>query len=139
MSQENVDLIRRAYEQLSRHDPLGDWTWFFAEFAHDDLELWPSEMYLDADEVYRGHEGWARFWREFAAAWDHWRLEVDEIIDAGGDEVVVMARAVGRAKASGLDLEQTEGHLWTIRDGKAAVGRSFTDRADVLRAAGLSA
>ena len=139
MSRENVDLVRRAYEQLGQHDPLGDWSWFFDEFAHDDLELWPSEMYLDADEVYRGREGWARFWREFSDAWEWWRLEVDEIIDAGGEQVVVMARAVGRAKASGLDLSQEEAHVWTVRDGKAAVGRSYLSRADALRAAGLPA
>jgi ketosteroid isomerase-like protein len=137
MSRENVELISRAYEQLSRLDRFGDWRWFFAEFAHDELELWPSDMHVHAEEVYRGHAGWTRFWREFAGIWDHWRLEVDDIVDAGGDQVLVIARALARAKLSGLDLEQEEAHLWTIRDGKAAVVRSFRNRADAQRAAGL--
>jgi hypothetical protein len=28
MSQENVELVRRAYERLGKNDPLGDWSWF---------------------------------------------------------------------------------------------------------------
>jgi ketosteroid isomerase-like protein len=138
MSREIVELVRRAYEEFGRRGPLSDWSWLFEEFAHEDLELWPSDMYIDADEVYRGREGLLRFFHEPASIWDHWRLEVDEIIDAGEDQVVVLARAVGRARVSGLVLEQPEGHVWTFRDGKAAVGRSFSDQAEALRAAGLS-
>jgi hypothetical protein len=42
MSQENVDLVRRAYERLAEQDALGDWSWFFEEFADEDLALHPQ-------------------------------------------------------------------------------------------------
>ena len=138
MSRENVDLLRRAYARLAESDPLGDWTPLLQEFMAEDVALWPSAMYLDADEVYRGYDGWARFWREFAAVWNHWRIEVDDIIDAGDDLVVVLARAIGRATASGVDIEQPEGHVWRVRDGRLAAAWTHPDRAEVLRAAGLS-
>ena len=137
MSQENVELMRRGYEELARHGVLGDWSWFFEEFAHDDIELWPPR-YIDFEEVYRGRREWVRFWREWSETFDHFRYEVDAIIDAGGDKVLVMLRPVGRAKTSGLDLEQEETHVWTIRDGKMAVCRAFLDPEEGRRAAGLS-
>jgi hypothetical protein len=42
MSQENVEVVRRAYERLAEGDTLGDWSWFLDDFAHDDLELRPA-------------------------------------------------------------------------------------------------
>ena len=54
MSQENVEIVRRAYEQLAEQDALGDWSWFFEEFAHSELELHPQGTYLDAEGSYRG-------------------------------------------------------------------------------------
>jgi hypothetical protein len=39
MSKENVDLVRRAYERLAEQDALGDWSWFFEEFADEELGL----------------------------------------------------------------------------------------------------
>ena len=139
MSEENVEFVRRAYERLAQNDPLGDWTWFFDEFAHEDLELRPAGMYLDAAHSYRGREGWAQFWRDFSSVWEEWRFDPEafEFLDAG-DKVVVFARAVGRGKGSGIEIAQDEAHLWTLRDGRVAVGTSYPDREDALRDAGLA-
>jgi ketosteroid isomerase-like protein len=138
MSQENVEIVRRAYERLGEGDALGDWSWFFEEFAHDELELRPAGTYLDAASSYQGREGWARFWRDFSAVWEEWHFDPDafEFFDAG-EKVVVFARAVGIGKESGVKVIQDEAHLWTIRDGKMLLGVSFTDRTDALEAAGL--
>jgi ketosteroid isomerase-like protein len=139
MSQENVEVVRRAYERLAEGDPLGDWSWFLDEFAHDDLELRPAGMYLDAAPVYEGPEGWTRFWRDFSAVWEEWRFDSDafQFFDAG-DRVVVFARAIGRGKGSGVETTQDEAHLWTVRDRKLLLGISFMDRAEALEAVGLS-
>lgn len=139
MSQENVELVRRAYSGLAEHDPLGDWSWFFDEFAHEELELRPAGTYLDAAPSYEGHAGWARFWRDFSAVWDewHWVPEAFEFTDAG-DQVVVFARAVGTGKGSGIEVTQDEVHLWTITDGRLRLGVSYLDRDEALRAAGVA-
>jgi ketosteroid isomerase-like protein len=139
MSQENVELVRRAYERLADADVFGDWSWFFEEFAHDDLELRPAGMYLDVAPSYEGREGWAQFWRDFSSVWEEWHFDPDafEFFDAG-ERVVVFARPVGTGKGSGVEIDQEEAHLWTIREGKLLLGISYRDRAKALEAAGLS-
>jgi ketosteroid isomerase-like protein len=138
MSEENVELVRRAYERLGEGDPLGDWSWFFEEFAHDELELRPAGTYLDAASSYQGREGWAQFWRDFSAVWEEWHFDPGafEFFDAG-EKVVVFARAVGIGKGSGVVVTQDEAHLWKISDGKMLLGVSYMDRNEALEAAGL--
>jgi ketosteroid isomerase-like protein len=138
MSQENVEIVRRAYERLGEGDPLGDWSWFFDEFAHDDLELRPAGTYLDAAASYHGREGWARFWRDFSSVWEEWHFDPDafEFFDAG-ESVVVFARAEGTGKGSGVRVTQDEAHLWTISDARMRLGVSYMNRAEALEAAGL--
>jgi ketosteroid isomerase-like protein len=139
MSEENVELVKRAYEALAEHDPLGDWSWFLDEFAHDDLELRPAATGIDEGSSYKGREGWLQFWRDYSAAWDEVRYDPDsfEFFDAG-DQVVAFVRVVGKGKASGIEVAQEEAHLWTVRDGKVLLGVAYVNRADALRDAGLS-
>jgi ketosteroid isomerase-like protein len=139
MSQENLELVQRAYAAVSKHDVLGDWSWFFEEFAHEELELRAGETYLDVASVYKGQSGWARFWRDFSSVWEEWHFDSDsfEFFDAG-QRVVVFARAIGTGKGSGIEVTQDEAHVWTIRDGRMLLGISYLDRAEALAATGLS-
>ena len=138
MSRENVEIVRRAYQRLAQQDALGDWSWFFEEFAHEDLELHPAGMYLDAERSYRGKEGWASFWQDFAQVWEEWHFDEEafEFLDAG-DRVVVLARAVGIGRESGIEITQDEAHVWTVRQGKMLSATAYLDRAKALAAAGL--
>jgi ketosteroid isomerase-like protein len=139
LSRQNVNLVEAAYARLARQDPLGDWSWFFEEFAHDELELRPAATYLDAAPRYEGPEGWSRFWRDFSAVWEewHWDPESFEFFD-GGDEVVVFATAVGVGKGSGTETTQDEAHVWTITDGRMRLAISYLDRREAVRDAGLA-
>ena len=138
MSEENIELVRRAYAALAVHDPLGDWSWFLDDFAHDDLESRPGATGIDATSTYKGREGWLQFWRDWSSAWDVARYPSDalEFFDAG-DRVVVFARVVGKGKASGIEVAQDEAHLWTVRDGKSPLCVAYVNRAEALEAAGL--
>jgi len=138
MSQANVKIVRHVYEQLADRDLLGDWSWFFEEFAHDDLELRAAGTYLDAAPSYHGREGWAQFWRDFSSVWEEWHFDPGafEFFDAG-EQVVVFARAVGTGKESGIEVTQDEAHVWTIRDGRMLLAVSYMDRGEALEAAGL--
>jgi ketosteroid isomerase-like protein len=138
MSRENVELVRRAYERLGENDPLGDWSWFFEEFAHDDLELRPAGTYLDAAPRYQGRNGWAQFWQDFSSGWEEWHFDADafEFFDAG-EKVVVFARSVGIGSAGGIEVTQDEAHVWTVRDGRMLLAVSYMDSEEALEAAGL--
>jgi len=52
--------------------------------------------------------------------------------------VVVTLHFTGRGKGSGITMDDTDGHVFTIRDGKIVRWRGFNDRKEALEAAGLS-
>ena len=63
----------------------------------------------------------------------------EEFIDAGSDQVLVFSREGGRGRGSGAEVvTQPTAHLWTIRNGKAIRLRSYWERSEALKAAGLS-
>jgi len=51
--------------------------------------------------------------------------------------VVVLYRAVGRGKGSGIDLETRFGHVWTVREGRAVRWEILRTPAEALEAVGL--
>jgi len=58
------------------------------------------------------------------------------VIDLG-ERAFVRVRLSGRAKASGIELQQTVFHLWTSRDGMPWRCEVFVDEDAARQAAGL--
>jgi ketosteroid isomerase-like protein len=128
MSQENVEIVRRAFategieELMAYLDPEIEWT--------------TTGMFLDA-ATYRGHEGVRGYLGAMEAAFDDLRDASEEIIDAG--EVVLVAQVIsGRDKRSGARAEFTRTSVCSVRDGKIVHIRSYRSKAEALEAAGLS-
>jgi ketosteroid isomerase-like protein len=138
VSEENVDIARRAIEALNRSDLMvggGDPLPALREFCDPDVEWDFSRRAIDP-EIYHGYDGWLRIARQFGDAWQALRLEVEEAIDAG-DDVVIFASMVGLSRA-GISLSHTVAQVWTLRDGKIVRDRFFgEDRTAALEAAGL--
>jgi ketosteroid isomerase-like protein len=65
--------------------------------------------------------------------WDGLHLEIEELIDAG-DCVVIRARAQGRSKSTGREVDEPYLELLRFRDGKAIAGWIQMDTAAVLQA-----
>jgi ketosteroid isomerase-like protein len=132
MSQENVEIVRRAYEGFAEHG--------VPDFAFLDPEVeWrgPRE-FPDLAEPHFGHEGVGRYFAKVNEAFDDYRVVPEEFIDAGGGQVLVFSREGGRGKGSGAEVQtHLTAHLWTIRDGKAVRMQSYWERSDALEAAGL--
>jgi ketosteroid isomerase-like protein len=87
-------------------------------------------------ESYYGHAGFLKYAEGWLEPWDEYRVIPEEFID-GGDCVVVLYRAVGRGKGSGITVERRNAHLWTVRDRKAVRLEIFPEPAEALEAAGL--
>jgi ketosteroid isomerase-like protein len=51
--------------------------------------------------------------------------------------VVVVMRAVGRGRESGIAVEYELARVWTVRDGLAIRHKSYPSRDEALEAAGL--
>jgi ketosteroid isomerase-like protein len=131
MSQENVEIAGRAYEAINRRGVEGA-----IEFLHPEIEIHDFPEIPDT-RLYRGHDGFRALFRNIDALFEDLRWEPVEYIDAG-DNLIVMTRTFGRGRRSGVEVEATVAHLWTIRDGKAFRLRMLGDRDTAVRAAGLS-
>jgi hypothetical protein len=67
MSEENVEIARRAAEAYNRRDIDR----FFAEFATPDLEWWPALTRALEGDCYQGRAGIERFLAETAETWEN--------------------------------------------------------------------
>jgi ketosteroid isomerase-like protein len=84
-----------------------------------------------------GHQGLRELLADFDQDWEYVQMDPQDYLEAGDDVVVILGRLRARARASGMDLDVPMGFVWTVRDGKAVHGRTFSDPADARRAAGL--
>jgi ketosteroid isomerase-like protein len=132
MSQENVEMLRRAYEAYSRGDIDGA----VSDFAPD-CHYTAAGTIPDRTGVFHGSEGYKEFIDWLRSEFDDAQAEIDELIDAG-DTVVVGSTLRGRGKQSGAEAKFTFWQMWTIQDGRFARGQGFATREEALQAAGLS-
>jgi ketosteroid isomerase-like protein len=133
MSEENVEMARRAYEAFNR----GDYEGSVASFAPD-FEFISSGAIPGVEGVYRGPEEYRRQVVErFGDEFDDFGADVHEFIDAG-DQVLTSLTFRGRGKQSGVESRWNTWHLWTVRNGRIVHGQGFTSRDEALEAAGLS-
>src|SRR5215208_169718 len=106
MSQENTEVVRRAWERSDR----GDTEALFA--LYDPAIVWHSH-YGPISGAYHGHEGVRRFFREWTDALETFQARAVEFI-AIGDRVVVDVRVWARGKGSGAEVEMPQGQLCKV-------------------------
>jgi ketosteroid isomerase-like protein len=132
MSAENVEIVRGGYEHVMATGELlegighPDFVWDMSTFGN-----WPEQ------QTYDGIEGARQFLADWTSAWEDWRLEVKELIDAGEDVVAIVHQS-GRSKATGLEVNMDFAQVWTLQDGKQTRMRMYADPDEALRAVGLS-
>ena len=132
MSAENVEIVRLGYDEFLATGELvervtaPEFVWDMSTFHG-----WPER------QTYEGPEGTREFLTDWVGAWEDWRLEVRELIDAGDDVVAVLHQS-GRSKTTGLEVDMDFAQVWTIKDGKQTRMRMYADPDEALRAVGLS-
>jgi ketosteroid isomerase-like protein len=101
---------------------------------HPEVEI--SDPERTGAGPYRGHDEFIRFVREWMETWEEYeiRLEAPVVV---GDTVVALVRHQGRARGSGIDVDQRGAHFYRVRDGLIAFFRPYTNRDEALEAAGL--
>jgi ketosteroid isomerase-like protein len=131
MSQENVEVVRRAHGALARGDTEG-----FVREMTEDVEGMSRVMAVEG-VTYRGHDGMRRFVDEMQSVFPDFRSEIVRAVE--GDNVVVAElRFSGTGAGSGL---ATEGRTWQaliLRDGRICSWRAYETEAEALEAVGLS-
>src|SRR3954447_7062612 len=133
MSQENVEVVRRAFEAFAR----GDFD-YVLDRLDPDVDWHPVIGPLLGVEALRGREAVRRFFtRDLLDGFDRFRAEPLAVEDLGGDFVLVMVRYIGRGESSGIEMDQRLATLYQLRDGKVVTMRDYSTRAEALEAAGL--
>ena len=113
MSRENVEIVRRIYDEgLIDRDPE---TWLL-ELATPDIE-YVNPPYAVEPGVRRGPAEVVRAMRGFAEVWENSRHELHELFDCG-DSVVVAVSWYTRSRGSETELVQEEAHTWGLRQGR---------------------
>jgi hypothetical protein len=132
MSEENVEIVRRGYELYA----AGDLEGVTALFAPD-AELADTGGLGLADTAAgtrHGPKGFLRATEEVLEAFEDYRVETKDFIEAG-EAVVVPVRISGRGRTSGAKLETHLAHLWVLRNGKVIRGEVYRTTDEALEAA----
>jgi hypothetical protein len=132
VSRENVELVRRILSEFTEtleavsHLTSPDIIWNTGSWTS-----WtgPSE--------YRGNDGFMEFFGEWIAPYDDWKTKVEEIVDAGGSQVVGITRQRARLRNSDSWVDLQAGLVYTIEDGLLVRVDVYGSRADARKAVGL--
>jgi uncharacterized protein len=130
MSQENVEIVRRAIAAYNRRD-------FEAMRAlnHPDMELdWSASRGLQAG-VYQGREEVMRMYQTFLETFQDVVIEPDRFIESG-DSVVVPNSAQIRGR-DGIETAARSALVFEVRSGRLARICLYQDTREALEAAGL--
>lgn len=130
MPEENVEAVRRGVQSLEAFWAMLD------EYVVWDLRADPNRS-LDFDGVYVGRDAVIEASRHWWGAWTDYRLEAEELIDAGSS-VVLVVHEQGRGKGSGAPFERRFAQVWTFGRGRIIRWEVFPDKAAALEAVGLS-
>jgi ketosteroid isomerase-like protein len=132
MSEENVEIVRRAFDAFGSGELEESLVGLAPTF-----EFHPSGRFMDTQSVYRGPEGMRDFWRTFRDAWEELRIDIERIEDLG-DRVLTLGTFHGRTGGTDAEVRAESGWIHTFEDGLIVRLRSFATWAEALEAAGLS-
>ena len=107
------------------------------EHFTDDVDYRTIEGDIDDSAPMRDKNALRAWLQDWTDTFEEFWFEPLELIDAGEDKVVAVERYGGRAKLSGVETDQTDALLLTIRDKKISRGREYRSREEALEAAGL--
>jgi ketosteroid isomerase-like protein len=130
MSEEDVDVVRRAIDAVNRSDRASA-----ESMLHPDVE-WSTVLGpLLGVETVSGRDAVLRFgFEEIPEAIEDFHVEVEELRDLGEGRVLLVARYCGRGKRSGVELEERISSIHTLRDRMVVSVRDYPCRQEALDA-----
>ena len=132
MSQENVEIVRKANEAFNRGDIEGVLAYYAEDAEFEDLMNAP-----DLPRVVRGIRGVRQVLMTWVQTFNEFRAEIAEYIDLE-HHVVCVSDYYGKSR-EGLTIQLRTGDVVEIRDGKfARVTIGYESRAEALEAVRLS-
>ncbi|HEY6652882.1 MAG TPA: nuclear transport factor 2 family protein [Solirubrobacterales bacterium] len=131
MSEENVELVRRAIDAYNRRDLDG----LFENWAPDAVVDWSNSHGLDA-RVFRGREEIRPFARRFLETFDEGRIEVLDVVEVDAGVVVVDNVTFFRGRDD-IEVQARAAWLIVIENGVQMSLTLYQTKEEALEAAGL--
>jgi len=130
MSQENVEIVRAAFEAWNARDIDA-----MRETYAEDVVTWPPAGWPEAGP-FMGRDTVIDQWERMRDSWDDDEVEMlADYIDVA-DRVAV--RMIWRERGHGPGADAEASGIFTIRSGKIRVAEFFWDHAEALETVGLS-
>ena len=130
MSQENVEIVRRAIDAYNRRDVDT-----LQALGHPDIEIDWSASVGPHPQIYRGQEEAADFYNNLFDLFERIHLIPGRFIESG-DAVVVPYSSEVRGR-DGIQTVARSTLVYEVRDGRIARVRLYQETAEALEAAGL--
>jgi len=92
--------------------------------------------YQKARLEYAGFEGFVEAWSEWMSPFESYRIEIEDMIEAG-NQVVSLVAMTGRTRTGGAEISAPGAAVWTVVDGRVRSVEFHLDRDLALRTAGL--
>jgi ketosteroid isomerase-like protein len=112
-SDDDIELIRRSYAAWNRGDVEA-----IADIVADDVEIRPVLGDQVAANEFRGPDGLRRWAETLNTTMDDFEVDLQELIEIGGDQYLALLRFSGRGKASGAPVSLDAAHILTVVDGR---------------------
>lgn len=131
MSQENTELVRRAFEAANAGGVEAALTFYSPDVVFYTIAAWAE------DAEYRGHDGVRELNAIFTNAFEDFAWDVREIRDAGG-RVLVLTDMTGRIKGSAAPIRERYAVVCSdFRDGTFGEVRFYQTLHEALKAVEL--
>jgi ketosteroid isomerase-like protein len=131
MSQENVKVVRNAFDAFTRGDTEG-----VLRLCDENIVITQPQELPGVQPQQRGHGGMLEAFSIWPEQWHDYWIEILRIADCG-DYVVVTTQQGGRGKQSGVEVEMEFTFVFTVRNEKIVEWQIFMHEDQALEAAGL--
>ncbi len=129
MSRANVEMVSEAYRRVNDAGFASIADFIDPEFTMD------SPQGVEASQA-RDRAGLQKWFEKMDEVWERLAFEPSEISALNAERVIAVVHTSGRAKGSGIEIDQELTHLWTLRDGKAVRLETYSTKREALEAAG---
>ena len=131
MSQENVELVYRAYAAIHRQDLDA-----YVALHDSGCQIFPRIVSIEGGAPYRGHEGLREFWSDIQASFTDWLPEPGEVRDLG-DVVIAKVHFRARGSDSGVMIDQLIWQATKFHAGRITWWAIYPSEVDALEAVGF--